>query len=323
MGFYGPNLSPTGPAERSFSVRKDAKIALCVILALMVLVVIIWGRSPRPDDDILDHRPQAISPDAVSPPDPAPAPTGQVRPSPPAPEPADPTPDPGPPELDGARRSAPDSYPTDHSALFPPDAAMMNHVQPAPDSAVVRHQPPTPPPPTNPSLTRDTGTPKGSSPTEAVADKTRTPAPAPRPAPAPQPETHTVVKGDTYIRIAEKHYNDGTKWRLICAANKTTPESLKIGQKLIIPPLPAATAKTPAARPKTPVVAKAPTPKTAAKSYTVRKGDSFYSIARNVYRDPTKWQKLYKHNRTRLPDPAKPGSLQAGTIIEIPMLASN
>ena len=42
-------------------MRKDAKIALCVILALMVLVVIIWGRNPRPEEDLatVPQRPSA------------------------------------------------------------------------------------------------------------------------------------------------------------------------------------------------------------------------------------------------------------------------
>ena len=82
-------------------------------------------------------------------------------------------------------------------------------------------------------------------------------------------------------------------------------------------------ASTPKPPPAPTSPAKAPQKPDAARSYKVRKGDSFYSIARRVYKDPGKWKKLYEHNRTRLPDPAKPASLRTGTVIELPVLASS
>ena len=65
------------------------------------------------------------------------------------------------------------------------------------------------------------------------------------------------------------------------------------------------------------------TPPAKVRTYVVGKGESFYSIARKVYRDPTVWRKLYTHNRARLPKPDDPSSLMAGTIIELPQLATS
>lgn len=61
--------------------------------------------------------------------------------------------------------------------------------------------------------------------------------------PVPQapsaPERYTVVSGDNLSRIAAKVYKDGGQWRRIYEENRdilTTPEDLKIGQILKIPP---------------------------------------------------------------------------------------
>jgi 5'-nucleotidase/UDP-sugar diphosphatase len=48
--------------------------------------------------------------------------------------------------------------------------------------------------------------------------------------------TYTVKKGDTLYRIAKAHYGSGKQWRKIATANPgLTPQSLRVGQKLIIP----------------------------------------------------------------------------------------
>ena len=140
------------------------------------------------------------------------------------------------------------------------------------------------------------------------------------------------------MKIAAKYYKDGSKWAVIQKANGGKPV-LQLGQKLVIPSLPGAPVKpaaegthveTPAPAPTTPGTDK-PAPGTPSKSapaprststYTVKKGDSFMSIARSIYRDAGKWQTLYQANRAKLPDPAKPGSLRPGTVIQVPAVAS-
>lgn len=51
-------------------------------------------------------------------------------------------------------------------------------------------------------------------------------------------ETYTVVAGDTLSRIAGKVYNDPSKWETIFKANRASlpsPQSIKVGQTLVIP----------------------------------------------------------------------------------------
>lgn len=63
--------------------------------------------------------------------------------------------------------------------------------------------------------------------------------------PGPDPaedaiEFYTVKQNDTLSRIARKMYNNPNKWKVIYEANRDTldtPESLKTGQKLVIPNL--------------------------------------------------------------------------------------
>ena len=297
-------------------MRKDAKIALAVILALMVLVVIIWGRSPKPDDQLT----------LVPPPAPETTVVAKVTPLSTRPAPAAPPKRPSPPpqEVDAARRQAPTRPPTDHSPLFPPDPAMINHVQP--DNQATAHHDSTPAPADSVAMRRDDiaepapGTPLGPKPPAPAPAKAVTPPADPKPAPL---LVHVVEKDDNYIRLAQKYYKDPSKWRLIQKANNTEPKDLRVGQKLTIPSLAPAPAKAGPGAPAPAAPARAPTPKPSAPTYTVKKGDSFYSIARSVYRDPTKWQKLYEHNRSKLPDPKKPDSLRAGMIIEVPTLASS
>ena len=276
-------------------MRKDAKIALCVILVLMVLVVIIWGRSPRPEDEFQFERDQATATDTN-------AVTILDTPPPPPTDAA---------TLDVARRQAPAAPPADTSSISPP--AMINHV---PERARIVHEGT---PPLQPRHALD------DLPPAAPGDEAGQPTPPaapPRPAPTAKPKslaTHKVAKGDNYTRIARKYYRDANKWRLIYDANRIPPGALRIGLTLKIPALPAtvtvATAP-PAAKPAAPRPA-------ATRTHTVCKGESFYSIARTVYRDPGKWQKLYQHNRARLPKPADPCSLRIGTVIALPDLASN
>ena len=51
---------------------------------------------------------------------------------------------------------------------------------------------------------------------------------------------HTVVKGDTLWAIAQKNYDDGTKYKLIFEANRPMlahPDEIYPGQVLRVPPL--------------------------------------------------------------------------------------
>lgn len=48
--------------------------------------------------------------------------------------------------------------------------------------------------------------------------------------------TYVVKKGDTLYKIAREHYGNGKQWQRIASANPgVSPQSLKVGQNLIIP----------------------------------------------------------------------------------------
>jgi len=90
--------------------------------------------------------------------------------------------------------------------------------------------------------------------------------------------TYTVLRGDSLWSIAKAHRLTVTE--LADANNLATSATLRLGQKLIIPNLPAATAA--AAATPAPVVAETPAPKPAAESVThvVKAGETLGAIAR-------------------------------------------
>ena len=48
--------------------------------------------------------------------------------------------------------------------------------------------------------------------------------------------TYIVRKGDTLYRIAKEHYGSGKDWHRIASANPgVTPQTLRVGQRLILP----------------------------------------------------------------------------------------
>lgn len=298
---------------------KDARFAFFVILALMVVVVIIWGRAPNTDDIALDDP----SPDASGGPV---ARSNQTTP---------PTPDAGAPMATrgaslppaDARTSSPPAASREGQRAAPHAAAEPSFPWPA-DLARIDQ------PRSRATVTHD-GPPPEDPPRVALTDDRTTHAPGPQPpappksastAPAkPKPlAVHTVAKGDTYQKLARKYYKNGSKWRLIEKANGFVPEKLHIGRKLVIPALPGAKPATAArpASPREPAAAAKAAARTKGRTYIVKKGDNFYRIAQRQYKKASLWRRLYEHNRARLPDPQSPDSLRAGTRIEIPNFGS-
>jgi nucleoid-associated protein YgaU len=187
-------------------------------------------------------------------------------------------------------------------------------------------------------------------PVDAAAHEPPAPEPVlPEPPPAPQRPVHVVAKGETLTTIARQYYgDDGPRlWRRIWEANKDTlpdPHRLDLGQSLVIPGLPTAPApaetqvadaagaatgdEAPAGDETEPSATlddlarrfkvrldegevvddpAAPPP-----TYTVQKGDTFYSIARKVYGDASLAARLVRTNRDRVPDARR---LQVGQKI--------
>ena len=75
-------------------------------------------------------------------------------------------------------------------------------------------------------------------PAQPVAEASGAQPGLPEPAPPAEVTTYRVQSGDTLTKIAQKVYKDSSKWKKIYDANRATmasPQSLKVGQTLIIP----------------------------------------------------------------------------------------
>lgn len=124
---------------------------------------------------------------------------------------------------------------------------------------------------------------------------------------------YTVVSGDTLSAIAQRAYGNGALWWAIYNANTATianPHLIYPGQVLTIPPYGTTTPTVPPATP--------PGNQTGGSVglYTVRPGDSLWSIAQAVYGNPLRWSDIYNRNAALIgPDP---GRIFSGTVLTIP-----
>jgi nucleoid-associated protein YgaU len=116
-------------------------------------------------------------------------------------------------------------------------------------------------------------------------------------------QTHVVAAGETLGEISQKYYNTSRNWKKIAEANKLDPSELKVGQKITIP-----------------VVEKSATTSTGTpvelaggeSSYTLKKGDSYYSIAKQELGNAARWKEIEKLNGI----PAE--ELRSGKTIKLP-----
>ncbi len=140
--------------------------------------------------------------------------------------------------------------------------------------------------------------PSAMTPAPGYSDPLSTTAPVPVVATTPG-GTHTVAKGETLGDISAIHYGTTKHWRKIVEANPgLDPARLKIGQVIQIP----AVETAPAA---------AATPG-GADSYTVKKGESYYTIAKKMLGSSSRWREIERLNNI----PAE--ELRAGAVIKLP-----
>jgi nucleoid-associated protein YgaU len=132
-----------------------------------------------------------------------------------------------------------------------------------------------------------------------------------------KPKTHVVARGETLSGISKQYFDTVTKWKLILETNKdliSAPEDLRPGMKLVIPNTTAAVA---------PVTASAATSANtlaagaaaAARTYTVKKGDTLYGIAMRFYSSGSQHKKLLRANRDQLQSAQ---DLRPGMVIDVP-----
>jgi nucleoid-associated protein YgaU len=119
-------------------------------------------------------------------------------------------------------------------------------------------------------------------------------------------KTHTVANGELLGDIALKYYKSSKQWRKIAEANPgIDPKNLKVGQKLVIPGLPA---KTSAA----PLVAGA-----GERTYTIKSGDTLYLVAKKELGSASRWKEIEKLNGV------SSSELHVGQVIKLPTSTSS
>lgn len=126
--------------------------------------------------------------------------------------------------------------------------------------------------------------------------------------------THVVKKGEILGDISRKYYGTSKHWRKIADANQVREDGLKEGMKLTIPPLPASTSTTSTST-ATDTAATGD-----AGTYVVKKGDSYYKIAKRELGDASRYKEIERLNGipaedlregTKLKMPSKAGGLDA------------
>lgn len=113
--------------------------------------------------------------------------------------------------------------------------------------------------------------------------------------------THSVAKGETLGDISAAHYGTTKHWRKIVEANPgLDPARLKIGQVIQLPVI---ETSAPAS---TGAVAGGPD------TYTVQKGDSYYTVAKRKLGAASRWRELERLNGIPAED------LKVGTVLKLP-----
>ncbi len=180
-----------------------------------------------------------------------------------------------------------------------------------------------------PGKQTDSNSPVAAAPVDSVAPGVE-PVPAIKEPQAAQNSQHTVKQGETLYRISKTHK---VSVDAIKSANNMKSETLKVGQKLIIPGATKTIARVPSTTHAT-ADASEPSAKTV-NTYVVKKGDSIYGIAKkhnvsvneiitaNNIKDVSKigiGQKLsipVKGNVSATPKSPSPESAEQGTVKEV------
>lgn len=146
------------------------------------------------------------------------------------------------------------------------------------------------------------------------------------------PGKYTVKEGDTLFTVAEKYYQDGSKFSEIVKANNLTNENaIETGQVLEIPKIEQVVTPSPTTIESvtpTPTESVSPTstetpqpdnqislessdfgPKITGNTYTVQEGDWLSTIAARAYGDPMFYERIAQANNIPNPDLIYPGQV--------------
>lgn len=133
-------------------------------------------------------------------------------------------------------------------------------------------------------------------------------------------ERHRVQPGDSLSSLAQTYYGDSKYVRILADGNPdlTDPNRLKVGSIVNIPPLPTdadARIASGSATPESGRTGDKPAVN-GKRTYTVKSGDSFYSIAKSQLGNASRWKELLALNKSAVN--GDPTSLQPGQRLVLP-----
>jgi len=127
--------------------------------------------------------------------------------------------------------------------------------------------------------------------------------------------THVIQPGETFVSIARMVYGDGRFYKALVDANPSiNPSRLKPGDTIKVPP--SSEVKQSARRSANASATPGAASSTDGKTYTVRKDDSLYAIAKKLYHRGDKADELYELNKQVIgSDRTK---LKPGMVLKLP-----
>lgn len=329
-------------------MRTDTKLA--IVVAVVCIVFGAWyitsgpetstptaqetPETPPPADTVAESKPDAPAapPRIVHKPDPKPSePATAARP--PRPEPVE---RPAAPEAESTQAEAPvamaeapglEQDPEPVASLPPIELPAGPPIDPVPlpraEGVGLADGPALP-------ASSDTPEPAAAGTAQPSVTETASDAEAPTVAEAPQaPESkpafteHTIQSGDTYSSLAVQYLGHARHANRIAEANPTLEaRRLRVGAVVKIPAsdeqpvadagASAAATASPAPAARAPQAAPIPTER----SYEVKPGEGWYTLAERFLGNGTRWTELYELNKGRVP--TNFNILPAGTTIELP-----
>lgn len=115
----------------------------------------------------------------------------------------------------------------------------------------------------------------------------------------PEPRVHTVEKGETLGRISEKYYDTQGKWKKILKANEDVisgPNALQPGMELVIPASSDTQSVAGGDEEEKPLLSAEDEAEEGDRKYTVKKGDTLWSLSKKFYDSGQKHKKILEAN---------------------------
>lgn len=148
-----------------------------------------------------------------------------------------------------------------------------------------------------------------STPTDTSVSSASTTSTSTRPRNSGEDQLHTVARGEVLGTISQQYYGSTRYWKLIQDTNNVYPEELQVGQRIIIPALPAderAVARSTGARVNNIEL------EAGQRTYTIKRGDNYYLIAQRELGDATRFKEIEHLNGI------DPYELDVGDVIVLP-----